>query len=103
MKESQEFTIGKGWMDKWGYLTECDDYEHSDTAEYKLNASWNELERRGFIHVGIVDGVFSDNAPTQAQRDALWDVRQSEVSSVNMKHLIDGYLADWEAASEDHA
>lgn len=98
--EPQEFTIGKGWMDKWGYLTECDDYEHSDTAEYKLNASWGELERRGYVHVGIVDGVFSDYAPTQAQRDALWDLRQSGLSSVSMKHLIDGYLADWETTNE---
>lgn len=101
--EPQEFTIGKGWMDKWGYLTECEDYEHSDTAEYKLNASWGELERKGYIHVGIVDGVFSDREPTQAQRDALWDLRRSDVSSQTMVRLIDEYLVEWQTASEDHA
>lgn len=100
--EPQEFTIGKGWMDKWGYLTECDDWEHDDTAAYELNASWSELGRKRYIHVGLIDGVFSNYEPTQAQRDALWDLRQSDVSSVRMKEAIDAYLADWERASRDH-
>jgi hypothetical protein len=80
-----------GWINRQGYLYGCSDWEHSDLA-YDLGYSYSQLDDEGWIHVGVVDGVFIYRGePTQAQLNTLWNIFE-DTDSEELRNYIQEFF-----------
>lgn len=80
-----------GWIKPNGEFIQADDWYHED-AVYSLGLSYKDIMKEGWLHIGLVDGVYSYGEPTQAQLDVLWDIMMHPMCSPRLREYIQEYI-----------
>lgn len=84
-------TLHTGWIEPDGAFHPAADWTHSD-AVYACGLTYPEIEKRHWLHVGIVDRVFSYGEPTQAQLDVLMDIMFHPGCCEELRGYINRYI-----------